>query len=617
MADTGSTPRFQDYVMAHPLVSTGGGWLRNNRCVRQWTIAVGLISAFARFSSTTAQAQGALYVVVQARPGAADSNTGSEQRPFKTIQHAVDLARAGDTVFVLQGKYVERVKVGSRGGEGQPITLRAMPRRSVVVSGFDVQASYIRIECFEITADKPAVAVQLNGSHCEVVDNYIHEMKVGVAGAVGNLSADGKTRDYSAVAHNRIAYNKVYHSEYGFILGGDDWLVENNEVNRLFMYSAGNKYDDCDYSRFFGKGCVERFNYYHGSASPEIRVAHVDCLQTFTVNGEIAQDLTFENNTCFDFHQLCMVESAPHMGSVKNWTLRGNIVSANSPAMSGGWGPDIIQTPDVTIENNTISTVRWAAIGLRGQESTNGQIRNNVLCAAERAVVDGDSDFSSSKPIIEYNLTFKTSPIPGAHNLNGKDPMFVDGAERNFRLQRGSPAIGAGKAGQTIGALSYPNVYFVDPLHPAATDDPAWGYPAVPLASLAKACAMAQPGETIILRGGVYHETLQPNQDGVLIRGMPGEVVTISGADVIQNWTRETDGRWSAPLASKPHKLLRDGAPWREFAYDQRTRRILVKSAEPRLHVWERIVRARGIDLRDRKRVRIENLQVKDTESGN
>ena len=62
--------------------------------------------------------------------------------------------------------------------------------------------------------------------------------------------------------------------------------------------------------------------------------------------------------------------------------------------MSGGWGPDIIQTTDVTIENNTISTVNWSAIGLRGKESTNGQIRNNILCDAQRAVVDGDETFS-------------------------------------------------------------------------------------------------------------------------------------------------------------------------------------------------------------------------------
>jgi hypothetical protein len=582
--------------------------------VKQMIVAVALMRVFvASAVCATAQARAATYVVDQAAPGAADTNSGTEEKPFKTVQHAIDVVKPGDIVLVMAGQYDERVKVRTSGAEGQPITLRAMPRRSVVVGGFDLQASYIRVEGFEITAEKPATAVQLGGSHCEVLDNYVHDMMVGVAGTVGKPSPDGKSRDYSAVAHNRIAFNKVDHSQYGFMLGGEDWLVENNEVNRLFMYTPGNRYDDCDYSRFFGKGCVERCNYYHGSTSSEIRVAHVDCLQTFTVNGEIAQGLVFENNTCFDFHQMCMVESAPHIGSVRGWTFRGNIVSANSPTMSGGWGPDIIQTPDVTIANNTIATVRWATIGLRGQESTNGQIRNNILGHAERAVVHGDKDFSAANPLIEYNLTFKTWPALGEKNLNGRDPLFVDAPKRNFRLRKGSPAIGAGQDGVTIGALEYPNVYYVDPRHPAATDEPAWGYPAVPLASLAKACAVAEPGETIVLRGGVYRETLRPGNDGVTVRAMQGEKVTISGADVIEGWKREADGSWTAPLRFEPKKVLRGGQPWDEFIYEPAAKRIVVKSGDPRLHIFETLVRKQGIDLGGRKDVKVEGIKVTNT----
>ena len=559
------------------------------------------------------QVQAATYVVDRAAPGAADTNAGTEEKPFKTVQHAADAAKPGDTVFVMAGKYDERVKVQAGGMEGKPVTFVAMPRRSATVGGFDLEASYIRVEGFEITADQPATAVQLRASHCEILDNYIHDMMVAVSGTAGRPSMDGNTRDYSAVAHNRIAYNMVYHSEYGFILGGEDWLVENNEVNRLFMYAQGNQNDDCDYSRFFGKGCIQRYNYYHGSTQQEIKTAHVDCLQTFCNNGEIAMDLLFEHNTCFDFHQMCMVESAPHIGSVRGWTFRHNIVSPNSPAMRGGWGPDIIQTPDVTIENCTISTVNWATIGLRGKESTGGLIRNNILCEAERAV-DDTMDFTPAKPVIEYNLTFKTAPVSGEHNLNGQDPLFVDAAKRDFRLRKGSPAIGAGKDEMTIGALEYPNVYYVDPRHPAASDEPAWGYPGVPLASLAKACAIAQPGETIVLRGGVYREVLAPKSDGVTVRAMKGEKVTISGADLIEGWKREVDGSWSAPLAPQPKKVLRDGQPWSEFRYDQAAKRITVKAGgDPRLHVFETVMREQGIDLGGKKDAKIEGITVVDT----
>jgi hypothetical protein len=556
----------------------------------------------------------ATYVVDQAAPGAADTNPGTEEKPFKTVQHAADAAKPGDTVYVMAGKYDERVKVKAGGTEGKPVAFVAMPRRSATVGGFDLEASYIRVEGFEITADKPATAVQLRASHCEILDNYIHDMMAAVNGVVGKPSADGNTRDYSAVAHNRIAYNKVYHSEFGFILGGEDWLVENNEVSRLFMYAPGNRNDDCDYSRFFGKGCIQRYNYYHDSTRQEIKTAHVDCLQTFSNNGEIAMDLLFEHNTCFDFHQMCMVESAPHIGSVRGWTFRHNIVSTNSPTMRGGWGPDIIQTPDVTIENCTISTVNWAAIGLRGKESTGGLIRNNILCEAERAVVDGDTDFSAANPVMEYNLTFKTAPLAGGTNINGKDPLFEDPQKRDFRLKKGSPAIGAGKGGVTIGALEYPNVYYVDTRHPAAVDEPAWGYPAVPLASLAKACAIAQPGETIVLRGGVYREVLAPKNDGVTVRAMKGEKVTISGADLIEGWKRDVEGSWSATMAAEPKKLLRDGRPWNEFSYDKAARRIMVKSGgDPRLHVFETVLREQGIDLVGKKDAKIEEITVVDT----
>jgi hypothetical protein len=156
-------------------------------------------------------------------------------------------------------------------------------------------------------------------------------------------------------------------------------------------------------------------------------------------------------------------------------------------------------------------------------------------------------------------------------------------------------------------------VYFVDPRHPAATDEPGWGYPGVPLASLAKACALAKPGETIVLRGGVYREVLRPQSDGITIRAMTGEKVTISGADLITAWEREPDGSWTAPLSAEPKQVLRDSRPWTEFTYDNAARRIKVNaSSDPRLHLFELVVRQQGIDLDGKKDVKIEGVTVVD-----
>jgi hypothetical protein len=136
----------------------------------------------------------------------------------------------------------------------------------------------------------------------------------------------------------------------------------------------------------------------------------------------------------------------------------------------------------------------------------------------------------------------------------------------------------------------------------------------VPLASLAKACATAQPGETILLRGGVYREVLAPMNNGVTVRAMKGEKVRISGADLIEGWKREVDGSWSATVAAEPKKVLRDGQPSSDFSYDKAAKRMTIKTGgDPRLHVLETVVREQGIDLAGKKDTKVEEITVVDT----
>ncbi|MCK4792198.1 MAG: DUF1565 domain-containing protein, partial [Desulfobacteraceae bacterium] len=65
-----------------------------------------------------------------------DENPGSEAKPFRTIQKAAGVARAGDTILLRGGVYSEAVVMRFSGQEGKPIVLKKYPgERSVIQPG--------------------------------------------------------------------------------------------------------------------------------------------------------------------------------------------------------------------------------------------------------------------------------------------------------------------------------------------------------------------------------------------------------------------------------------------------------------------------------------------------
>jgi hypothetical protein len=67
-----------------------------------------------------------------------DNNPGSRVKPFKTISKGAEFAQPGDTVFVMEGIYRERVSPPVGGTAENPIVYWAEPGKRVFIKGSDV-----------------------------------------------------------------------------------------------------------------------------------------------------------------------------------------------------------------------------------------------------------------------------------------------------------------------------------------------------------------------------------------------------------------------------------------------------------------------------------------------
>lgn len=68
-------------------------------------------------------------------PNGSDQNSGSKNRPFETIQHALDTAVAGDIILVREGVYHEVVTFEKPGAPNAPIVLAVYPGETAVIDG--------------------------------------------------------------------------------------------------------------------------------------------------------------------------------------------------------------------------------------------------------------------------------------------------------------------------------------------------------------------------------------------------------------------------------------------------------------------------------------------------
>jgi hypothetical protein len=176
-------------------------------------------------------------------PAGSDANPGSSERPWRTVQHALDRLRPGERVLVHAGTYTEDIVIDRAGTASAPITVAAYPGERVVLhaaatSGdtypvrFSSGAAFIRLQRFVIERARgtSSTNVYFEGDvhHVELSGNEIRfSQDQGVF-------AEATTRSLHIVGNrihdNGLGHEADQHQSHGLYIEGNDHLIANNVV---------------------------------------------------------------------------------------------------------------------------------------------------------------------------------------------------------------------------------------------------------------------------------------------------------------------------------------------------------------------------------------------------
>ncbi|MCP4667581.1 MAG: hypothetical protein GY849_14590 [Deltaproteobacteria bacterium] len=385
-------------------------------------------------------------------PAGHDANPGTETLPWRTIQKAADTLTAGETVYIKNGTYNERVIAQNSGTAGNYITYSAYQGHAPIIdgTGFSIplneglfhveEKNYIKITGLKIQQSRgtnDSIGICLQTSHHIIVEkNHVYDTQGSGIEAweshdiiidqneVEKACDDGeqecitmdRTHDFE------IRNNHVHHGGPG-TRGGEGICATNDSyngriygntvhhVNRVGIYVdawSGHTRD------------IEVFdNVVHDSAEDGYALAAEmgGLLENITVYNNLAYNNGFVGMSIADWG------GAGHTHSMKNLKVINNTFYNNGDASWGG---------GISVENADAQDV---------------VIRNNIV--SQNSLFQIHVEFPVQNLIVDHNLIHGyrgyDNEIRGSDYVEG-DPLFHDPLTGDFHLHRNSPAMDSGSS---------------------------------------------------------------------------------------------------------------------------------------------------------------------------
>lgn len=361
------------------------------------------------------------YYVEQQNPGCSDTGPGSQASPYCTIGKAATRARAGDSVLVSRGTYVELVRPKRSGNASAPITFQGS--LGAVVQGstraFNLSSrSWIVVRGFEVRATSDHGIYASSGSSLTIEDNYVHHVGQPIQGAIasgiyltGTSSSTIRNNFVDAATDSGIA-----------VKGGSSNVTV--VANRVTASARGYTRAAAGIDVRNSSGTMIEANRTWANEDSGINV--------WDSSGSVARNNVVWNN-------------GDH--GIDNKTSTGTAITANTVFGSVDSGIEVVGTATgVTLANN-ISVDN----GINSPR-TSGNIRVNSTAAAA-LTLDYDLLWLSSPGVMVdwAGTTYQTLAAfqsATGHEPNGlsANPSFQGSGAGNFRLSADSPAIDSANA---------------------------------------------------------------------------------------------------------------------------------------------------------------------------
>lgn len=158
-----------------------------------------------------------------------DSNAGSFDAPFASIQKAADKVQAGDTVIIRPGIYYENVWLNKNGTKDRPIIFKAekFEKDSVIITGADRDIAEHKVEWTLEDANLGMYSIPL--------DYPIYRMTANDVQVVGYTSLEGlKTYTYNAAGFSPGYEHGFYYDDTNkklYVRLGNDGCIETDDPN--------------------------------------------------------------------------------------------------------------------------------------------------------------------------------------------------------------------------------------------------------------------------------------------------------------------------------------------------------------------------------------------------